>query len=286
MATVTIKPDDKAIDSYYATLKSLQKQRVTHEGGVRRAFGELLKDTARTRKWVLVEELSEKTKRNQRSIRLDGTLRDQWRLPHGYWEAKDTDDDLDVEISAKRDKGYPFSNIIFEDTQTAVLFQDSREVMRAPVQDRDKLAQLLTYYYNYEIEPFTSFEQAVDHFQQEIPHIALNLKENIDGAHSDNKPFKDAFEAFIELCRTALNPNISAAAVDEMLIQHMLTERIIRKVFNVETFTRRNVIAAEVEKVIDSLTGRFFNRQDFLGRAGPFLHRYRERGGPAGDLQR
>ncbi len=270
MPTVTIKPNNPAIDAYYATLKSLEKQQVSHEGGVRRAFGELLKDTAKARKWVLVEELSEKSKRNQRSIRLDGTLRDQWRLPHGYWEAKDTDDDLDVEIGKKRQKDYPFTNIIFEDTQTAVLFQDSHEVMRTDVQDRDQLARLLTYFYNYESEPFTNFEQAVDHFQQEIPHIAQNLKAKIDSAHTDNKPFQTAFADFIELCRTALNPNISPAAVDEMLIQHMLTERIIRKVFNVETFTRRNVIAAEVEKVIDSLTGRFFNRQEFLGALDRF----------------
>ena len=39
-----------------------------------------------------------------------------------------------------------------------------------------------------------------------------------------------------------------------MLIQHLLTERIFRKIFNNPEFTRRNVIAAEIEKVIDSLT--------------------------------
>jgi hypothetical protein len=42
-------------------------------------------------------------------------------------------------------------------------------------------------------------------------------------------------------------------AVDEMLIQHLLTERLFRKIFHDEEFTRRNVIAAEVEKVIGAL---------------------------------
>ena len=37
-----------------------------------------------------------------------------------------------------------------------------------------------------------------------------------------------------------------------MLVQHLLTERIFRKVFNNQEFLSRNVIAAEIEKVIRS----------------------------------
>ncbi len=49
-----------------------------------------------------------------------------------------------------------------------------------------------------------------------------------------------------------------------MLIQHLLTERIFRTVFNNPDFTRRNVIAAEIEKVIDALTSQAFSREGFL----------------------
>src|SRR6266436_8164705 len=49
-----------------------------------------------------------------------------------------------------------------------------------------------------------------------------------------------------------------------MLIQHLLTERIFRTVFNNPDFTRRNVIAAEIEKVIDALTSQAFSRDAFL----------------------
>ena len=45
-------------------------------------------------------------------------------------------------------------------------------------------------------------------------------------------------------------PEPREAAVDEMLIQHLLTERLIRKIFDNPDFMQRNVIAAEVEKVI------------------------------------
>ena len=46
------------------------------------------------------------------------TLRDIFTR-RGFWEAKDTDDDLDAEISKKIAKGYPLVNTIFEDTQRA-----------------------------------------------------------------------------------------------------------------------------------------------------------------------
>ena len=56
----------------------------------------------------------------------NGTLRDLFNLQRGYWEAKDTDDDLREEINKKRAKGYPFTNTIFEDTRRAVLFQNNQ----------------------------------------------------------------------------------------------------------------------------------------------------------------
>ena len=49
-----------------------------------------------------------------------------------------------------------------------------------------------------------------------------------------------------------------------MLVQHLLTERIFRKVFNNNEFLRRNVIAAEIEKVISSIIARHFSRDEFL----------------------
>lgn len=53
--------------------------------------------------------------------RPDGTLYDDVKFPRGYWEAKDTQDNLDAEIQAKIRRGYPLTNTIFEDTQRAVL---------------------------------------------------------------------------------------------------------------------------------------------------------------------
>ena len=74
MPTVTIKPTDAAIRNYHSTLQRLkQQQGVEHEGGLRRAFGDMLRVTARKRDWTLIEELRVSGGR----VRPDGTLRDQ-----------------------------------------------------------------------------------------------------------------------------------------------------------------------------------------------------------------
>src|SRR5436853_4667749 len=61
-----------------------------------------------------------------------------------------------------------------------------------------------------------------------------------------------------------LTPKISKDVINEMLIQHLLTERLFSTVFDNPDFIRRNAIAAEIEKVINALTSRSFNRHEFL----------------------
>ncbi|MBL8880458.1 MAG: N-6 DNA methylase, partial [Phycisphaerales bacterium] len=99
---------------------------------------------------------------------------------------------------------------------------------------------------------------------QRVPDLAEGLKKKIEQAHKSNKNFQKAFGDFFELCRTSLNPNLSQAAVDEMLIQHILTERLIREIFDNPEFVRRNVIAAEVEKVMQAMTSQSFDRNTYL----------------------
>ena len=49
-----------------------------------------------------------------------------------------------------------------------------------------------------------------------------------------------------------------------MLIQHILTGRIFRKIFDVDEFMQRNNIAAEIEEVAIALTSRSFSRDKLL----------------------
>jgi predicted helicase len=71
-------------------------------------------------------------------------------------------------------------------------------------------------------------------------------------------------ETFTALCREVINPNLAPQAVEEMLIQHLLTERLFRTVFHNPDFIERNVIAREIEKVIQALTATHFSRDEFL----------------------
>ncbi len=188
------KPTDRALDAYFATLDSLQtEQGAQREGSVRAAFAHLLRDLAKPKKWTLVEEDAQKV--GTRTIYYDGVLRDEWRLPHGWWEAKDSKDDLEKEIRNKRDKGYSFCNIVFEDTRTLILFQDNLEVGRTPISDRVNVTRLLTQFLNHEIAPFDNFKAAIAYFAQEIPELAKGLKGRIDEAHKSNKKFQSAFSA-------------------------------------------------------------------------------------------
>ena len=252
----------RQIEAYYATLKEFEFQRALHEGAVSVAFQTLLGDTARSHGWTLIPQLSDK--KSGSGIRPDGTLKDQMNLVRGHWEAKDTSDNLDVEIIKKSKKGYPLNNIIFEDTRNAVLLQNKAEVMRVDLKDPAQVVRLLDQFFGY-IEPqIENFEQAVDEFKTRVPELAKALKEKVIDAHLGNKPFKEAFARFFELCKTSLNPNIAKDAVDDMLVQHLLTERLIREIFDNPEFTRRNAIAVEIEKVIAALTSKAFNRDVFL----------------------
>ncbi len=266
MAKIQINANDKSIKNYYKLLDELhEKQQVRHEGGTRRAFATLLSDLAKKRGWTLVEEVSIESPDGSRSIRVDGVLRDQMRLSRAYWEAKDIHDDLDAAIRKKIADGYPLSNIIFEDTETAVLYQNGQEEKRTSINVKNEFARLLTLFLNYDLPVFSNFEQAIESYKEEIPQIAERLKARIADARENNPSFIQQFAQFMKLCQTSINPNISRDAIDEMLIQHLMTERIIRRVFNIERFTRRNVIAREIENVIDALTSQHFDRKDFLG---------------------
>jgi hypothetical protein len=215
--------------------------------GTRHAFHRLMADSGKPHGWTLIAEQEKKV--GGKTIRPDGTFKDEMNLVRGYWEAKDTSDNLDKEIEKKRKAGYPLNNIIFEDTQTAVLYQHKERILSVDMKDPAKLADLITQFFRYVEPEIEEFEHAVDEFKERVPDLAEGLKTKIEAAHRTNTKFKAAFAEFFELCQTSLNPNISQAAVDEMLIQHILTERLIREIFDNPEFVRRNVIAAGTEKV-------------------------------------
>ena len=113
MQQLNLKPTHKLVKSYYEALGQFGQLNIDHEGAVRDAFQDLLKGCGHQFDWKLVAEYPfHPPKRNP--IRIDGALLDTFSLARGFWEAKDEHDDLDKEIRAKLDKGYPKNNIIFQ----------------------------------------------------------------------------------------------------------------------------------------------------------------------------
>ncbi len=258
----TVKPTQKAVKTYYAALNTYADQGVDNESALRSAFQNLLADTGKRFGWTLIPEQADTS--GGKAIRPDGTFRDRNSLRRGHWEAKDTKDDLEAEIQKKIAKGYPLGNIIFEDTRQAYLYQNRQQTMKVDLREPRQLADLLNAFFAYTEPAHEDFNKAIEEFKERVPELARGLVAKIEEAHQDNRKFQGAFAQFYELCKTSLNPNLSREAVDEMLVQHLLTERLIRTIFDREDFKRRNVIAAEVERVIDALVSQSFSRHEFL----------------------
>ncbi|MFM6991371.1 MAG: DNA methyltransferase, partial [Rhodoferax sp.] len=176
------------------------------------------------------------------------------RMPLGYWEAKDADDDLDAEVVKKFKKGYPQDNIIFSDDTVAVLWQNRAEVLRCDMTDTQALAKLLQLFFSFERPEIANFRAAVEQFKTDLPAVLLALREMIEQEHDKNKAFRAAEVKFLAHAQEAINPILGDADVREMLIQHILTEEIFAKVFDESDFHQQNNVAKELY----ALEGAFF----------------------------
>ena len=234
------------IHRYLNDLQTLRRVSGTsQESVVREAFKTLLKDWGKSRDLIFLPEYEYETLTKTR-VRPDGTLMYALRVPFGYWEAKDTDDDLDEEIEKKFRKGYPQDNIIFDDSHDAVLIQNKQEVMRCGVEDPVQLQKLLELYFDYERPEIADFREAVEQFKVDLPAVLTALRDMIDTANRDNPAFHQAAIKFLKHAQETINPNVVAADVREMLIQHILTEEIFSQVFDNSDFHRHNNVAKQL----------------------------------------
>lgn len=269
MDTLKMKVTHKPVREYYKALQQYETIGVAHEGAVKVAFQNLLSSCCEQFKWNLVNEW--KLERSgRRPAFVDGACVDEFNLVHGYWEAKDEHDDLKKEVKSKFKEGYPKNNIIFQAPTRAILYQDGKQVIDSDITQPEALVEVLERFFSYSQPAIQEWGKAVDQFKDKVPDLGFTLLDIIRKEKRTNSGFRRAFNEFHEMCREAINPNLAEDAVEEMLIQHLLTERIFRKVFNNPDFTRRNVIAVEIEKVIDALTAKAFSREIFLSKLDHF----------------
>jgi predicted helicase len=238
-----------SIQQYLNNLAKLrQVSGTTRESVVREAFKDLLKGWARDHDLTFVSEYQIETKTKDRRY-ADGALLHTLRVPFGYWEAKDTEDDLDAEIEKKFRAGYPRTNIIFEDSTQAVLIQHGEEIFRCQVEDTTALGKLLSLFFGYERPEIEAFRKAVDQFKLDLPNVLDALRTMISDGYQTTPKFRDAAGEFLRHAQEAINPNLVDADVREMLIQHVLTGEVFAAVFPGTTFHEDNNVARELQRL-------------------------------------
>ena len=237
-------PTHPHIENYYSYLGQLiEAGGSNNELSIRAAFQNCLASycAAHKDRLVLVPELA-----TAKGTKPDGTVRDSLRMARGYWEAKDPHDDLDAEIQAKFNVGYPRDNIVFEDSRVAVLFQNREEAMRVDMTRPGELHRLITRFLEYELPEIGEFRQAQQQFKADLPSVLENLRATVAEAEADNPDYQKAAASFLDLCHRSIGPTISEADVREMLLQHILTQDIFLRVFAEDQFHRENNIARQL----------------------------------------
>ena len=232
------------IERYYASLAELiEVGGSDNELNIRPAFQNCLAAycAAHRDRLVLVPEL-----RAPSGIIPDGTVLDSLRMTRGLWEAKDSHDNLDAEIQSKFERGYPRSNIIFEDSRVAVLFQNGGEAMRVDMTDPANVHRIIGRFLDYELPEIGEFRQARQQFAADLPSVLENLRQAVADAEVGNAAYQDGVAKFLELCHRSIGPAVSEADVREMLLQHILTQDIFQRVFAEVQYHSENNIARQL----------------------------------------
>ena len=248
---MVVMPSYPHIEEYYARLQELiQFGGSDNEQSIRPAFLNCLAAycSDHREKLVLVPEL------RAGAVIPDGTVKDTLRMARGYWEAKDTHDDLDSEIQNKFNRGYPQDNIVFEDSETAVLIQNGDVALRVDMTRPGELHRLIRRFLDYELPNIEEFRRAQGQFKADLPTVLDNLREVLDEAEQNSPTYQAAAADFLEQCRRTIGYKVSMFDVKEMLLQHILTKDIFLRVFNEDQFHRENDIARQ----LDALEGTFF----------------------------
>jgi predicted helicase len=248
----------KAVN-HYLVERDEYRRVAEYELGLRSAFQNLLATVAEHIGWQLAPEMT------LGKIRPDGVILDGFRLRRGYWEAKGPKTNLEKEIKRKIDDKYPLTNTIFEDSKTAILYQNKKRVsFPFNLDSANDIYDLLQQFFTYVEPDIENFEEAVNEFKERIPENAEATVKLIQSEHKQNRQFQSAFSSFAQLCRDAIDPHMGDSAINEMLVQHLLTERLFRTIFNNPDFVRRNAIAAEIEKVVDVMALPKPTRNEFF----------------------
>jgi len=257
-------------EAYLDALRELEARGARYEGSVRIAFHNLLDAAGKPRNLKIVAEVRRESPEG-RAIILDGELRDPLNVTHGSWEAKRAGTDLRRELDRKLAAGYPPDNLLIENTHEALLVQNGRVEGTYQLRDWEQAERVVTRFVSFRKPEFERFYAAAKEFREKIPQLAAGLKNIIDRRKEENPRFRQALTDFLEVCRESVNRDTRMEDAEDMIRQHLLTERIFRSVIHNPDFVQRNPVARTLQEVVNQLAGpNYFCTAELLRDVEPF----------------
>ena len=218
-----------------------------HEQAIKDEFKSLLNNYAKKRHLLVISEINIANKKSD-LIRPDGLLKNILQHNCGYWESK-ANVDLEKEIIKKINAGYSLINTLFQDDKIAILYREGKRILTALLTNEDELDKLLTEFVSYESKETKEFYAAVERFKNDLPRVLNILRDMIIEQEKINAEFVKTRTDFLKICQLSINKDVTLADVNEMLLQHILTEEIFTSIFDNSQFHQENNIAKKLYDV-------------------------------------
>jgi predicted helicase len=264
-------PYTQAINQYYKAIQELKLLGETKETSTRDAFHDLIKNIIPSHYKVI----SEKTSRGEDKgniIYYDLIFGHVGGSPVGFLEDKDSKDHLDKEIQEKRNKGYSFRNILFQDGKKAVLFQTlqgQEASINVNIDDTQNFAPLLESFINYKDPDIVEFVNSYEQFKVAVPHLAGEIHEMIEEQYNSNSLFFREVNTFYRSLQETIGGSVTLSDVKEIIVQHIMTRDLFQTILQ-SSFNKFNSISKLIETIINSL-GRQFD-QKIQTQITPYYH--------------
>ena len=239
------------ITKYYKAIAKEKQQGADNEQNLRPHFYELLKHYLNSEGLHLQYEQREKSDlfNNYPDAKIS---REQ--IPVGHIENKDAKDNLNQEITKKLEgRGYPSFNILFENTERAVLYQAGKKVDEIAMNDAEELHRVLLKFVQYQTDDQKAFLNAKQTLKIQVPLLADEMRRDFVQEEITNKAFEQKLNEFLELCQKSINQNLEKEDVLEIVIQHILTEDIFIQFFSDNDFHKENTISRTVDELMQTL---------------------------------
>ena len=112
------------------------------------------------------------------------------------------------------------------------------------------------------------FKRALKTFGENIPTLADEIRSEISKLYT-NRKYIEKLDNFVEHCRKFINPYFERQYVEDLLIQHILTEQIFLKVFDEQEYHKNN----NISKTISEIEREFLSdiKADILQRIQPYV---------------